>query len=140
MTAREYLEQYREADRAARRLKAEYTKELILIDAVKSVSDIDGMPRGNGINKTVEDKAVRLADKAAAWKMAELDALRIRQEVFDLIYDVPGVEGEVLYERYINLLKWSDVCAELGLSWEAIRRHHLTALNLVNEKLKSSNM
>ena len=59
MTAKDYLEQYREADRIARRLADEYEKELIQIDAVKSVSDIDGMPHGNGIIKTVEDKAIR---------------------------------------------------------------------------------
>ena len=136
MTAKQFLEQYREADRIARRLQSEYEKELIQIDAIKSVSDIDGMPHGNGIKKTVEDKAIRLADKAAVWKMAELDALRIRQEVFELIYDIPGIEGDILYERYINLLKWSAVCLEVNMSWYAVRSHHIKALDLVDEKIK----
>ena len=140
MTAKEYLEQYKEADKIARRLKAEYEKELLKIDAVRSVSDIDGMPHGNGINKTVEDKAIRLADKAAAWREAELDAIRIRQEVFDLIWDIPGVEGDILYERYVSLLRWTDVCHIVHLSWESVRKHHKTALEIIDQKIKSSTM
>lgn len=140
MTAKEFLEQYREANRIARRLRAEYEKELLQIDAIKSVSDIDGMPHGNGIQKSVEDKAIRLADKAAVWKMAELDALRIRQEVFDQIYDIPGVEGDILYERYVNLLKWSDITGIVHLSWESVRKHHIKALAIVDDKIKSCTM
>ena len=138
MTAKEFLEQYKEADKIASRLRAEYEKELILIDTIKSVSDIDGMPHGNGIKKTVEDKAVRLADKAAAWKRAELDAIRIRQEVFDLVHDIPGVEGDILVARYIELMKWADVCKKVHLSWEPARQHHLKALDIVSEKIKQA--
>ena len=54
MTAREFLNQYRGADRIARRLRIEYEKELELIDTVRSTADIDGLPRGNGINKRVD--------------------------------------------------------------------------------------
>lgn len=137
MTAREYLEQYKEADKIAKRLKAEYEKELLLIDTIKSASDIDGMPHGNGINKTVEDKAIWLADKAAIWKMAELDALRLRQEVFELVHDIPGDEGDILCARYVNLLKWADVCKAVHLSWESVRKHHRIALSMVTEKLST---
>jgi DNA-directed RNA polymerase specialized sigma24 family protein len=136
MTAREFLDQYRDADRIARRLKAEYEKELIQIDAVKSVSDMDGMPHGNGIKKTVEDKAVRLADKAAAWKIAELDAIRIRQRVFDTIYNVPDIEGDILYERYINLLTWKEVCTAVSMSWPSVRSHHIKALRIVEGRIQ----
>ena len=140
MTTREFLEQYKEADKIARRLRAEYEKELYLIDTVKSVSDIDGMPHGNGINKAVEDKAIRLADKAAVWKMAELEALHLRQEVFELVYDIPGDEGDILYERYVYLRKWKDVCKAVHLSWESVRKHHKRALDLVDQKIKNSTM
>lgn len=76
MTAKEYLEQYKEADRLAKRLEAEYMREREMIDAVRSTADLDGLPHGNGIKKPVEDRAIRLADRAAEWKMAELDALQ----------------------------------------------------------------
>lgn len=136
MTAREFLDQYRRAERIADRLQTEYEKELLQIDAVKSVSDMDGMPHGTGINKTTEDKAIRLADKAMAWKTAKLEAIEIRQEVFDLIWNIPDLEGDILYERYIELRKWADVCEVVHCSWETVRIHHKRALAIVEDKIK----
>ena len=136
MTAREFLDQYRRAERIADRLQAEYEKELLQIDAVKSVSDMDGMPHGTGINKTTEDKAIRLADKAMAWETAKLEAIEIRQEVFDLIWNIPDLEGDILYERYIELRKWADVCDTVHSSWSTVRAHHIKALKIVQEKIE----
>ena len=132
MTAREFLDQYRRAERIADRLQAEYEKELLQIDAVKSVSDMDGMPHGTGINKTTEDKAIRLADKAMAWKTAKLEAIEIRQEVFETICDIPDIEGDVLYERYIHLRKWEEICVRLNYSWHGIHSVHRRALSIVD--------
>lgn len=123
MTAREFLNQYREADRRARRLGAEYFKELELIDAVRSTADIDGLPHGNGINKTVEDRAVRLADKAAEWKIAQLDAILIRQEVFEAIDKVKGDASDVLFERYVNNKTWRGV--EVAVNWSRFKVYQL---------------
>ena len=106
-----------------------------MIDAIKSTSDLDGMPHGTSIRKTVEDKAVNLADKAAEWKIAELDALHVKQKVFDLVHSIPGVEGRVLTERYINLRKWEDICTIIGYEWAQTHRFHSTALTLVEEKM-----
>ena len=83
MTAKEYLKQYEYAQKKADRYREEYEAELLKVDAVRSLSDNDGMPHGSGISKPTEDKAIRLADKALRWKQAELDAIEIRQEVFD---------------------------------------------------------
>lgn len=115
----------------------EYEKEHELIGSVRSTLGGDGMPHGSGISKRVEDQAIRLADKAAGWKMAELDAIRIRQEVFDLVCKVPGVEGDLLFERYVNLRKWEEICVELHYSWNGIHKVHRRALRAVDEILKS---
>ena len=136
MTAKEYLKQYEYADRRAKRLKAEYEEELLLIDAIRSASDNDGMPHGNNISKPTEDKALRLADKAAVWKMAELDAIHARQKVFELIYDIDGIEGDVLVSRYVKLLKWEEICVELHYSWQGIHLVHKRALAIVESRLK----
>ncbi len=135
MTAREYLNQYREADRNARRLRREYERELELIDAVKSTADIDGLPRARQLSKVVEDRAVRLADKAAEWKIAELDALHLRQETFETIVSVGGVEADVLVERYINLKTWKEVCVSVNWSWPKVRDFHREGLNRLSEKI-----
>lgn len=136
MTAKEYLEQYKDADKYAKRLKAEYEKELEMIDAVRSTADIDGLPHGNGIRKPVEDRAIRLADKAAEWKIAELDALHLRQEIFKTINRVGGDESEVLYQRYILLKTWSEVCVFVHWSWYKVRQLHDAGLEIVSEIIK----
>ena len=63
MTAKEFLRQYEYADRKVRRLETEYHDELIMVDAIRSASDNDGMPHGSGISKPTEEKALRIADK-----------------------------------------------------------------------------
>lgn len=135
MTAQEYLRQYGEAQRLVRLLKFEYQKELDLIDAVQSPLGGDGTPHGSGVSKTVENKAIRLADKALELKTAELEAIRIRQKVFDVIRHVPGEKGDVLYERYINLKSWGEVADAVGYSKRHVRNIHAEALNDVEHFL-----
>ena len=136
MTGREYLLQYKLADRRARRFRREYEKELELIDTVRSTADIDGLPRGNGINKRVEDRAVRLADKAMEWKMAELDALHIRQEIFETVSAIGGDEADVLIERYINCKTWTDVCVSVHWSWYKVRELHNAGIAKLEQIIK----
>lgn len=138
MTAKEYLRQYEEMCRRAERLRTEYYVEADLIDSVKSTLGGDGMPHGSGISRRVEDQAIRLADKALAWKQAQLEAIRVRQEVFELVNSIGGIEGEILTERYINLHKWEEVCVLVHLSWYAVHQHHRKALGLVQDILNKT--
>ena len=136
MTAKEYLRQYEYADIRARRCRAEYEIELEKIDAIGSTLSRDaGMPHGSGVSRKTEDKAIRLADKAARWKEAELDAIEKRQEVFDLIHDIDGIEGQLLYERYVNLHRWEDICVIIHLSWRQTHRIHGKALSIAEKKM-----
>lgn len=138
MTAKEYLRQYEQAVRQAKRMQNEYERELDLIDSVCSTLGGDGMPHGSGISKRVEDQAIRLADKAAQWKIAQLDALHLAQEVFETISKIPDIDGDILYERYINLHKWEDICVLLHISWYSVHDHHRRALRMVDELIKST--
>lgn len=131
MTTKEYLKQYEWAVKRVRRYEEEYKNESMLIDAVRSLSDNDGMPHGSGISKPTEDKAVRLADKKMRLIKARLDAIEIRQEIFDLINSIDGIEGDVLYERYIKLHKWEDICVLLNYSWYGVHNAHRRALMIV---------
>lgn len=135
MTAKEYLKQYEWAVKRAQRYEEEYQNEALLIDAVKSLSDNDGMPHGSGISKPTEEKAIRLADKKLRLIEAKLEAIRIRQEIFDVIDRVDGIEGEILYQRYVKLLKWEAVCIVVHLSWYAVHDHHKKALAIVQKRL-----
>lgn len=136
MTAKEYLRQYEYADRRAKRLKEEYEEELLRIDTIRSASDNDGMPHGTNISRPTEDKAIKLTDKALKWQQAELEAIEARQKVFDLIYDIDGIEGDVLVLRYVKLHKWEEICVELHYSWQGIHLVHRRALGIVESRLK----
>lgn len=138
MTAKEYLKQYEEANRKAHRHKAEYEKEMELIDSIRSSLGGDGMPHSPGVSRKVEDMAIRLTDKLLEWKMAELDAVRIRQVVYETIAGIDGVEGALLFERYVNLRKWEEICIILHYSWHGVHAVHRRALAIVDRALNGT--
>ena len=133
MTAKEFLKRYEYADLRAKRYEDEYKLEHELIGSISI--NYDGMPHGNGISRKTENDALKLAEKAERCATARLDSIRVRQEVFDLISDIDGVEGEILYQRYIKLLKWEAVCIVVHLSWYAVHDHHKKALAIVQNRL-----
>ena len=136
MTAKEFLRQYEYADRKVRRLETEYHDELIMVDAIRSASDNDGMPHGSGISKPTEEKALRIADKHLRLIEAKTEAIEKRQTVFELVNGIDGIEGDLLYERYIKLRKWEEICILLHYSWQGVHLVHRRALAIVESRLK----
>jgi len=136
MTAKEFLRQYEYADRKVRRLETEYHDELIMVDAIRSASDNDGMPHGSGISKPTEEKALRIADKHLRLIEARTEAIEKRQTVFELVNGIDGIEGDLLYERYIKLRKWEEICILLHYSWQGVHLVHRRALAIVESRLK----
>lgn len=132
MTVKEYLKQYEEAERIVRQLTTEYEEECEKIDTIRS-SLGDGTPHGGSISKQVEIRALRLIDKALELEQAKLDAIEIRQQIYDTIRKIPGNEGTVLYERYIQLHKWEDIAETMHFSTRNIFLLHQKALALVED-------
>lgn len=135
MTAKEFLKQYEYAEKRAQRLREMYQTQHEKIDAISSTLGGDGMPHGSGISRKTEDKAIKLAEAALKWKEAELDALRVKGEVFELICGIPDIEGEVLHERYVNLHSWEEVCVIIHRSWTGTHKAHRRALAIVQDLL-----
>ena len=107
------------------------------IDAIGSTLSRDaGMPHGTGISRKTEDRAIKLADAAAKWKIAEIDVLVMREKVFRLIWDIKGIEGQILYERYINLKSWPIIASDLIYSESGIFKAHDRALAIVEKRLQ----
>lgn len=136
MKAKEYLKQYEYAIKRIARLEAEFEEETAMIDAVRSLSDNDGMPHGSNISKPTEEKAIRLADKRARLIKARLDAVEIRQDIYDTIEQIGGDEADVLYQRYILLKTWANVCESVFYSWYKVNCLHRSALEKVENMLK----
>lgn len=139
MTANEYLKQYEYATRLVHRYEEEYKKESLLIDAVRSVSDNDGMPHGSGIGRPTEAKAIKLVDKRLRLTDARLEAIRIRQEIFDTVMSLDGLEADVLIERYLNLDEygrlqtWESVCDRVHYSWPTVRTAWHRGMDLISD-------
>lgn len=135
MTVREYLEQYKKADRRAMRIRKEYEKEMIMIDSISSPLGTDGMPHGSGISKSTENRALKLADKRLKYVEAELDAIEVRQQIFDTVMKLDGIECDVLIEYYVNyydehkhkMRTWEDVAEIVHVDPRTVYRIKLRA-------------
>lgn len=136
ITAKQYLKRYEEAERRARRCKREYEEECERINSI-SASVGDGTPHGGAISKKTEAQALRLIDKALVWKQAELDAIQIRQEIFEVINSVPGEKGDILYWRYVKLRTWEDIAQIVGYSLRHTTKLHGSALKDLNMTLNA---
>lgn len=127
----EFLRQYDIQNRKAERLRREYEKQKSEIDEISSPLGSDGLPHGTSVSKKVENQAIKLADKLIEYNIAKLDALEKRQEVFDAIYDVAGIEGDVLYKRYIELKSVEEIRKELNYSRSQVHRIELKAMQKI---------
>jgi len=138
MKAKEFLKQYKEAMDLVVKYENEYNEAVENIDAIGSTLSGDGQPHGTGVSKKTENKAIDLVTAREQWAQAKLDAFRIRQEVVNLIIDIPGIEGKVLYERYINLLTWEQIAEKLFYSYTGIFYAHNRALDIVDKRLSQN--
>lgn len=138
MKAKEFLKQYKEAMDLVVKYENEYNEAVENIDAIGSTLSGDGQPHGTGISRKTENKAIDLVTAKEKWAQAKTDAFRIRQEVVNLIIDIPGIEGKVLYERYINLLTWEQIAEKLFYSYTGIFYAHNRALDIVDKRLSQN--
>ncbi len=137
MKATEYLEQYEYALYAANRARKTYELEMERIDAIGSTLSSDGQPHGSGISRKTEDKAVRLADKASAWLDAEELAQIKMEEITHFINRIPGIEGVVLYQRYVQLLGWKEIADNLIYTESGIFKVRERALEIAERMLNN---
>ena len=136
--ATEYLEQYEFALYAANRARANYELETERIDAIGStLSGEPGMPHGSGVSKRTESQAIRLADRAQEWLDAEEQAQIKLEEITEFLNKIPGIEGVVLYQRYVQLLGWKDIADNLIYSESGIFKVRERALAIAERMLNN---
>lgn len=133
MTAKEYLQQYKEMTKVIERVRSEYEEEMEQIDNIRSALGGDGLPRSGEVSKKVEADAVRLAEKAEELVQAEVYAVEIRQEIIRTINKIPGSLADILRERYINLQLWEDVADCVGYSLRRTFELHREGLAAVDK-------
>lgn len=134
MTAREYLEQYRQAQSKADALRTKYN------ELVASYGDVGGQvfteSRRAGISKPTERKVEKAQRVFEAWRAAQIHALEIRQNVYALIAALPSKESQIMIERYLERKTWAQIEAA-GYTHGGVQRAHQHALqelqNLIDD-------
>ena len=135
MTAREYLQQYREASRVIDRIRSEYEEQMEQVDNIRSALGGDGLPRSGEVSKKVEADAIRLADKAQELVQAEVAALEKRQDIMLTINKVEGPAADILRERYVYMNLWETVAGNVGYSIRQTFELHRRGLEAVEKIL-----
>ena len=135
MNAREFLDQYRTAYNKAARLKEKLNQ---LKEEYTSVGGgIILAKNGSNINKPTERKVERVQKAFDKWAAAQLDAVEIRQNIFDVINGIEDCKiADVMWFRYLGLLTWEEVCDAVGYSWCQVHKMHRKGLELIDQLIK----
>lgn len=137
MDVREYLRQYDIAAHRVRRLEAKYKELCILAGAVRSPMDTDGQPSApQVVGNPTEEKAIKMADLLTDLQRAKEEALGIQIGIILTLDKVPGVYGDVLYERYVELKHWEQVAEAIGYSISRTFEIHREALEKLRKILE----
>lgn len=134
MTALEFLTKHRDLRSIAERKRTEYMSARERAEAVPSSLSHSDMPRVRS-KAAIEDRYLRLADAREAYVNAECDAISEMDDIAWFIYDILGIEGEVLSKRYVELKSWKQISEEMGMSESGIFKVHARALQIVQNKL-----
>ena len=88
----------------------------------------DGMPHASG-GSDLSDFAAAMDEERRKYLKARYLRVKLCQEIMDKIERLPNEdEKDVLAFRYIKLMKWEDICVEMGFSWKQVHRIHSKAL------------
>lgn len=118
MRAKEYLLQYRRAleqvERLDRLIESLYTQAEVQASAPKAVT-----VRGSGRKKDkTSEIAVKIADLSAKMNEERLEALRILEDVADLIDEVgevsEPVHARILFDRYVSGMDWWQIAEDIS--------------------------
>lgn len=127
------LHQYIAIREEYKQIKDEMKKVEAGLDGLKSVA-MDGMPRGSGKSDPVM-QAVTLHLKLQNRYKQQLAKLAAAQTAIeDLIDGLDPVERKIFRHRYIDGLKWEEICVVDHYGWRQAHRIHSAALDKILAK------
>ena len=128
MTAREYLEQYKDFESRRNRCLSEYKAMSEMIQDIRLMHE--STPAKNRKSDTAKYVLYCNDLKHRADVYAD-DMQRIRQ----LIESIPGMEGVILKLRYIDGMIWEDIADEIFFSLGGVYKIHRRGLEIVESML-----
>lgn len=125
---KEYLNRYRQAVRKYNSLQEQEKQLRSQMDGPKAIEYSD-MPKAHK-QTDLSDYMVRLERILDRIANEKNEMQKIQLEIEEKIIDVmDGEQSRILYLRYIQFMKWKDICVEMGYSWRQIHNIHSKALN-----------
>ena len=124
----EYLNRYRQAVRKYNSLQEQEKQLRSQMDGPKAIEYTD-MPKAHK-QTDLSDYIVRLERILTRIANEKNEMQKIQLEIEEKIIDVmDGEQSRILYLRYIQFMKWEDICVEMGYSWRQVHNIHSKALN-----------
>ena len=111
-------------------VRAEYKQiqdELAWLEATMDAppgSNWDGLPRGSGVSNPVERLAVKHLTLVERYQAQLVKLAEAQEYVENMIDGLDTVERLLARYRYIDGLRWEDVCEEMAYSWRQTHRIH----------------
>lgn len=125
---KEYLNRYRQAVRKYNSLQEQEKQLRSQMDGPKAIEYSD-MPKAHK-QTDLSDYMVRLERILDRIANEKNEMQKIQLEIEEKIIDVmDGEQSRILYLRYIQFMKWEDICVEMGYSWRQVHNIHSKALN-----------
>lgn len=126
---KEYLKQYQECARAAKRIELQI-KELETDEICPKSLRTDIIPVNTGCDERDLSQYIANKDKLVkAMVNAKCDKISIYQDIFARIEKIDKEEErEVLTLKYIKGMKWEEVLDIMNVSWTQAHRIHTRAL------------
>ena len=134
MTAQEFLMQYRDMHDYAEEKREKYLIARSKAESIPSSLANAGEVRAYN-NHRAEDMLLKLTEAREAYVDAAYDAALTRSDIAWFISFIPGTEGIVLYERYIQQKTWKQIADEYHKAPSGLYKAHLRALDIVQNLL-----
>lgn len=124
---KEYLNRYRQAVSKYNSLQEQEKQLRSQMDGPKAIEYSD-MPKAHK-QTDLSDYMVRLERILTRISNEKNEMQKIQLEIEEKIIDMmDGEQSRVLYLRYIQFMKWEDICVEMGYSWRQVHNIHSKAL------------
>ena len=121
-----YLMSYRWAKKQEERILGEI--QALRMDKMFPSAVNDGMPKGSE-QRDLSDYAVKLDELIQELKKERLEKIKRLQSIERVIKEIDNEDAQtILRLRYIDGLRWEEVCVAINYEWAQMHRIHARAL------------
>lgn len=121
-----YLMSYRWAKKQEERILEEIRE--LRMDKMFPSAVNDGMPKGSE-QRDLSDYAAKLDELIEELKEERLEKIKRLQSIERVIKEIDNEDAQtILWLRYIDGLRWEEVCVAINYEWAQMHRIHARAL------------